>query len=96
MDPADRRFFSGLIVAVFAVAVFGYSLFLAGQSRIPVPAPAPAVVSPYVPAPYVPCPPFKPFNINCPYCRNVLSVQPSQTGQTGATVTGASIKSSAK
>ena len=101
MEPADRRFFGGLIVVIFAVATFGYSLFLAGQSRAPTPYVSPSVPSLIPPPLSCLCGTTKqvvrPFQVTCPYCRNTLSVQPSATGdQTGATVAGAVAKAVAK
>jgi len=101
MDPADRRFFSGLIVALFAVGLLTYSFFLAGQAKAPTPFVQPSVPTLIPPPLSCLCGTTKqatrPFQVVCPYCRNTLSVQPSATGETiGATVTGATVNATAK
>ena len=102
MEPADRRFFSGLFVALCAVCLLAYTFSLAGQSRLP----ALPLAQPSVPS-LIP-PPLsclcgttraitRPINVTCPYCRNSFSIQPSATGElTGATTTGVAVKPTAK
>lgn len=91
MEPADRRFYAGLLAAVASVALLAYT-FVA--LRVGQPAQAP-YVQPSVPS-LIP-PPLsclcgttrtstRPFNVVCPYCRNTLSVQSSAVGSTASPV----------
>lgn len=98
---ADTRFLAGLFVAIAAVLAFGYSAYLAGQSRTPAPYVQPSVPSLIPPPLSCLCGTSKqssrPFRVACPYCRATIEVQAPGIGEKfGATVETFSLKPSAK
>lgn len=90
---SQLQFTVDLSRVVLFLAVVSLTLLagFAGAYLVKVQAPAVPVqpsVPNLIPAPLPFCPggcskpSFKPFNVACPYCKNVITVQPSATGST--------------